>query len=221
MRRYTALRARGKMAGGKRRNGGREYRAAASPRSTSVCRSVQRREKPAAPRALWPGHTAVSPWPTLGCWRTRGCGTVVKHNRLVKSYISPPPPPPPLPLEETVTLSPFPDGSTILQSNNLLAFLPLDPAQSYASHVQCMGRLSRATCQAPRGRKGELSCQVWQNWNLISLAETNDRRRRGGNQSTLRKLLASSFRKCLRQKPENSNPTATWTYTLALVADTC
>ena len=41
---------------------------------------------------------------------------------------------------------------------------------------------------------------------LILLAETKNRSRRGGNCSTWRKALTTSFRKCHILKPENSSP---------------
>ena len=36
--------------------------------------------------------------------------------------------------------------------------------QSCANHVQHIKRLSRATCSAPLGTKGQLSCYAWQSW---------------------------------------------------------
>ena len=55
---------------------------------------------------------------------------------------------------------------------------------------------------------------------LLSLTEfigwTIYRRRRGGNRSTRRKSLTTSFRKCHIQKPQNSSPNETRTRTLAL-----
>ena len=55
-------------------------------------------------------------------------------------------------------------------------------------------------------------------FSCILLVETINQWRRGGNLSTWRKPLATSFRKCHILKPENSNPNWGWTHILALVA---
>ena len=87
-------------------------------------------------------------------------------------------------------------------------------------------RLPCATCHVPHATKGQLSYQVWQSWNCIyvssiSLAETINQRKRGENQSALRKPLMTSFRKSHILKSENSSPTETRTCTLALAVGTC
>ena len=63
--------------------------------------------------------------------------------------------------------------------------------QSCANHVQHIGRLSSATCRVPLGTRGEFSDYVRQRrnsiyFNFISLAETVNRWRRGGNRSARR-----------------------------------
>ena len=63
----------------------------------------------------------------------------------------------------------------------------------------------------PLGTKGQLSYSVWQSWNriymsFILLAEPLNRWRRGGNRSTRRKPLVTSFRKCHILQPEDSSP---------------
>ena len=74
------------------------------------------------------------------------------------------------------------------------------------NHVQITCYLSTATwCE------GTISYQVWQSWNriyfsFILLAETIYWWKRGGNQSTRRKPLTTSFGKCHILKPENSSP---------------
>ena len=75
---------------------------------------------------------------------------------------------------------------------------------SSAYHVQ-------VSCYVPLSTKGQLSYQVWQSWNciylsFILLAEPLNRWRRGGNRSTRRKPLATSFRKCHILQPEDSSP---------------
>ena len=72
-------------------------------------------------------------------------------------------------------------------------------AKSCANHMQHIKRFSCATCPVPRGAKGQLSYQFGQSWNriyfsCILLAETIYLWRRGGNQSTRRKPLTTSFR---------------------------
>ena len=74
---------------------------------------------------------------------------------------------------------------------------------SSADHVQ-------VSCYVP-GTKGQLSYLVWQSWNriylsFILLAESLNRRRRGGNRSTRRKPLATSFRKYYILQPKNPSP---------------
>ena len=84
------------------------------------------------------------------------------------------------------------------------------------NHVQITCNTSSAyhvqvSCYVPLGTKGQLSCLVWQSWNriylsFILLAEPLNRWRRGGNRSTRRKPLATSFRKCHILQPEDSSP---------------
>ena len=69
----------------------------------------------------------------------------------------------------------------------------------------------QVSCYVPFGTKGQLSYSVWQSWNriylsFILLAEPLNRWRRGGNRSTRRKPLATSFRKCHILQPEDSSP---------------
>ena len=83
--------------------------------------------------------------------------------------------------------------------------------QSCANHVENIERLSCATCCVPLGRKVQLSYSVWQSWNriyfsFILVAETINWWRRGGNRSTRRKPLTTSFQKGHILKPENSSP---------------
>ena len=73
------------------------------------------------------------------------------------------------------------------------------------NHVQITCNTSstyhvQVSCYMPLGTKGQLSCEVKQSWNriyssFILLAEPLNRWRRGGNRSTQRKPLATSFRK--------------------------
>ena len=75
---------------------------------------------------------------------------------------------------------------------------------SSVDHVQ-------VSCYVPRGTKEQLSYYVWKSWNriylsFILLAEPLNRWRRGGNQSTQRKPLATSFKKCHILQPEDSSP---------------
>ena len=69
----------------------------------------------------------------------------------------------------------------------------------------------QVSCYVPLSTKGQLSYLVLQSWNciylsFILLAETLNRWRRGGNRSTRRKSLATSFRKCHILQPEDSSP---------------
>ena len=69
--------------------------------------------------------------------------------------------------------------------------------QLCANHMQHK-RLSLATCHVPHGMKGQVSYYVSQSWNhiyfsFILLAEISNRWRRGGNRSTWRKPLTTSF----------------------------
>ena len=78
--------------------------------------------------------------------------------------------------------------------------------QSHRALIMC-----NMSCYLPRATKGQLSYYVWQSWNriyfsFILLAEPLNRRRRGGNRSTRRKPLATSFRKCHIPQPEDSSP---------------
>ena len=71
------------------------------------------------------------------------------------------------------------------------------------------------SCYMPLGTKGQFSYSVWQSWNhiylsFILLAESLNRWRRGGNWSTRRKPLVTSFRKCLILQPEDSSPKQDW-----------
>ena len=75
---------------------------------------------------------------------------------------------------------------------------------SSAYHVQ-------VSCYLPLGTKGQLSYSVWQSWNriylsFILLAEPLNRWRRGGNRSTRRKPLTTSFRKYHILQPKDSSP---------------
>ena len=65
-------------------------------------------------------------------------------------------------------------------------------------------------CYMPCGIKGQLSYYVWQSLNRIYfsfslLVEPLNWWRKGGNRSTQRKPLATSFRKCHILKPESSS----------------
>ena len=94
---------------------------------------------------------------------------------------------------------------------------------SGAFHVQHIRCFSRATLCVQRGTKEHLNFKVWPSINyiyfsFIVLAEMIDRWRREGNQSTRRKPLTMSFRKCHMLKPEIVQaPTETRTCTLPLM----
>ena len=67
------------------------------------------------------------------------------------------------------------------------------------------------SCYVPRGTKGQLNLLSLTEFKLhlfsfILLAEPLNRWRRGGNRSTRRNSQATSFRKCLILKPEDSSP---------------
>ena len=84
---------------------------------------------------------------------------------------------------------------------------------AYAYHVQHVV-ISRATCRDTSHvvwrDSSAINLLSWQSWNRIilfdSIGWTIDQWRRGGNRSTRRKPLATSFRKCHILKPEDSSP---------------
>ena len=80
-------------------------------------------------------------------------------------------------------------------------------SQSCANHVQHIERSSRATC-VPLGTKGQLSLFEFKShlFELYFIGWTTNRWRRGGNQNTRRKPLATSIRKCHILKPKDSSP---------------
>ena len=82
--------------------------------------------------------------------------------------------------------------------------------QSCANHVQHIGCSSHATCCVIHDMKGQLSYWDWQkltriHFSFILLADIINRWRRGGIQSTCRKPLMTSFRKCHILKLKNSS----------------
>ena len=85
-------------------------------------------------------------------------------------------------------------------------------AQSFANHVQHIQRLSRANVMLRatwyKGTAQLLSLTELKSHYLsfILLAEPLNWWRRGGNRSTRRKPLATSFRKCHILQPEDSSP---------------
>ena len=92
-----------------------------------------------------------------------------------------------------------------------ITYAQVTRAQSCANHVQHIERLWRATCRVPRGTKGQLNYCVWQCWNrnyfsFISLAETINQWRRGGNRSTRRKPVTTSFRNSVSGFKKKSYP---------------
>ena len=85
------------------------------------------------------------------------------------------------------------------------------PAQSCANHVQHIKCLLRATCVSATWYEGAaqlLSLRELKSYlfKFYFIGWTINQWRRGGNRSTQRKPLATSFRKCHILKPEDSSP---------------
>ena len=106
--------------------------------------------------------------------------------------------------------------SRFLQSPHCAANSLQDVRSSGQGAIACISRATHRaliTCN--------MSCAAWNEgtvqqsrlaklelhlFSFILLAETVNRRRRGGNRSNRRKPLTTSFRKCPVLKPENSSP---------------
>ena len=83
-------------------------------------------------------------------------------------------------------------------------------AQPCANHRALITCKCHVTCHLVRRDSSAIKLDSWI-WNciylsFILLAEPLHRWRRGGNQSTRRKPLATSFRKCHILQPEDSSP---------------
>ena len=90
-------------------------------------------------------------------------------------------------------------------------------AQSCANHVQHIERLSRATCRvtchavrmdSSATKFDRVLNHIYLSFILLAepLTDGSGGGGRGGNRSTRRKPLATSFRKCHMLKPEDSSP---------------